>query len=622
MEDRNHSANPAETGKMDRRGAVLTGVAAFAGLATIHKATAQDNSDAGKDPARTIPKMNLEPGVKNFSKELADVPPFENFVDKAAPEPVPAFQRPETADLAWKEIAEAIGTSLGITEGNRLDAPLSHTFSALGRSIRNIGALKEDPNFYFLHVEPLVDQAADLLDRSIQERASYDAISEKALKLALELNEYKELDKIHQREESAGLYDVPHAESSARANAEQRNQGGMRMNKYLIKNMLDRYFSFEKFNSVANEYRKSAWLGGLVPYSWEGQRFGGYASHTYGSVTKEANDHMADAGWETALHSMGQQEIQARIQEETYESAELSSGELLHGLEAKAKWDNVNRSFQRQRTLVARKFQDLKAKAATSPDGILNYAKRLGGIRSRFEQDFKSAYSRLIAAEKGLRIVYGYNKPLPRDSSQIDFYDDVLFWTRDAIDWLVRFSRLEQTIVLPLEVRRLTGPDRWDEGCKNGVWTFEVSESAFPNMHHMRMRGVSVTVSKSGRGTAHDLYQVILKAPKASRFTHLHCDQVPVDQASLPPLVFGRVSEREDRREPDILGLSSWHNVSPVGLWTVEIPVELLQRHRKSERKESGPPGKRFPISTAGSSPGITGISVELHMSYRHSVTR
>jgi hypothetical protein len=58
-----------------------------------------------------------------------------------------------------------------------------------------------------LHVESLVDQSADLLDRASATRQRFDETSKQMFHLLLDLREYMQQDQVHRREEAAGSYD-------------------------------------------------------------------------------------------------------------------------------------------------------------------------------------------------------------------------------------------------------------------------------------------------------------------------------------------------------------------------------------------------------------------------------
>ena len=54
--------------------------------------------------------------------------------------------------------------------------------------------------FRFWHVEPLLDQAADLLDRGMRDRSTYDNLRSLYAKLLLDIMEFESTDAIHREE--------------------------------------------------------------------------------------------------------------------------------------------------------------------------------------------------------------------------------------------------------------------------------------------------------------------------------------------------------------------------------------------------------------------------------------
>src|SRR5262249_27192945 len=65
-----------------------------------------------------------------------------------------------------------------------------------------------EKRFVYLHVEPLLDQAADLLDRAASNRATYDQLASEMMTQILELKEALELEEIREQEEKDGAYSV------------------------------------------------------------------------------------------------------------------------------------------------------------------------------------------------------------------------------------------------------------------------------------------------------------------------------------------------------------------------------------------------------------------------------
>ena len=88
--------------------------------------------------------------------------------------------------------------------------------------------------------------------------------------------------------------------------------------------------------------------------------------------------------------------------------------------------------------------------------------------------------------------LYGYRQPFPVQSSGDQYDDDCLTWTRDAIQWLIRFSRLEQSAVVPVSLRTMLGKKAWSAGLKTGSWSVNLNLKDFQGMKHVRLRGISV----------------------------------------------------------------------------------------------------------------------------------
>lgn len=65
--------------------------------------------------------------------------------------------------------------------------------------------LPSDEEFNYLHVEPLLDQAADLLERCMAEKAQHDLLQIEKWKLERELDQLSRFNQIEERERQAGL---------------------------------------------------------------------------------------------------------------------------------------------------------------------------------------------------------------------------------------------------------------------------------------------------------------------------------------------------------------------------------------------------------------------------------
>ena len=538
----------------------------------------------------------------NFTKQAYQtekLPADELIKERITPSQIPIspvdFPRTDNAKKIWDEIGKAIKDELSISVKGTLDSTLKDNTLRVEKGFI-FTADKNDSEFSRFQVEPLIDQAADLLDRCLRERARWDDISEKAIKLWLELSEYYELDEIHQREEQSGIYDVDYIQSSSNSQAEQESHTRNEINMEYANKVLSKYFSLEAMNDVNGWNQLSSWLQGLVLYSFGEAGFNGYLEHTFNDIKRTPSDHFLTATFNQTVHALNTQRSSLIFQREVFGDLSAISELKATGAEARADWEEKNRNFRKERTLVSRRHQDLKAKAATDPDGVLNHVKRLGAIKKRFQSDFRDALARINVASVGIREIYGYDTPLPTAVGNVDYYDECLQWIRDAIQWLNRFSTREQSTIYPLSLRSLLGDDMWKQDY--GDWTIPVDKELFPYFCNVRLRGLAAEVKDNIRAKDRT-WQLYARPPVESKIEHIDGKIVSLDQSEIMPCVLGRVSYVGDQREPDIVGMTALHNSSPFGDWNIKI-------------LGATPPKKDRDIS------GLNDILIHLYISYRY----
>lgn len=532
-------------------------------LATSASASAQDKSATPSQPQTPTSPPAKDPGIQT-----------QDLAVKAG-----TFTRTGNELQAWNRTRSLIEGELKPTIDGSSSGALVPFSRRIESGFRSKGdALEEE--FSLLHVEPLIDQAADLLDRGLRDRAVWDDQAVKWLQLALELGEYKELDVIHADEEGAGLYDVPSKQSIAEYVAEDLNAKYQQVNENMVENLISTYLNVNEIYKVHNAAIKSAWLTGCLPYRFDGQVFAGYVQHSYAGVSKDVADHAYDAALDLSWHQLMVELGSQRLQKEVFDTLTEVSKRRLPGLKAKSDWDSLNANFMRRRTLVARKYQDIKSRAATEVDGLLNYQKRLVPLKERFHSDFNYALRRLTAVRQGLSIIFGYNEPFPSDANAIDYFDKCLQWTRSAVQWLIRFSRQDQSLVLPISLRTLLGDTVYKQQRETGLWEVVLDENLFPDLRHVRLRGITVFVE--GDDATNKLWQMTARPPLQSSFSHLSNKSVKIDQSQIPVCRLGRITGRDSRREPDVVGMSSLYNASPIGTWGVRVngsvPAEKLDK--------------------------------------------
>jgi hypothetical protein len=477
-----------------------------------------------------------------------------------------SFARSATASAAWTRVTQLIDTEM--PHGRGLEAPQSFYFDRIEKGFL-FAARSEDQDFIYLHVEPLLDQAADLLDRGIRERAQWDDLAAKAATLGLEIAEYKALDAIHTEEEKQGFYNNDWLEAQGEIDAAEATRSALVTAEQYQRSAVTGIQT--DYNAAYNANRKAAFVNGLVAYSFGDAPFKGYQNHTWDGVgytvsalSIQAAEVLSDYAYTQAYNSN---------QSQTY-----SLTATIEGIKRKQpytsainQWNYKNITFRKQRTIASRNIQDVKARAATDPDGLLNYAKRLPAIQKRFQADFRNALARLKSAEQGMIKLFGYDVALPTNAASISYFDDCLNWTRDAVHWLIRFARREQSTVVVVSLRQLVGLG-WVDALLDGKLEFSMNEDQFGGASCVRLRGVALHLVRAAKtAEPHRLMRARVHVPKTARVRRQDGTLIDIDQSELPPCHFGRLDARNAVRVPDIFGSASLHNASPLGDWMVEL---------------------------------------------------
>lgn len=527
----------------------------------------------------TKPTSIHTPTLKNREHQFTPLKPFarEELPKEPATEQINIVRDPREEQV-WRGIVAKMDASL-TSNGLLSGSPNSNLLQIESGFI--FAQQPNDTDFSYLHIEPLIDQASDLLDRGIRDRASYDDIASKWMLLVLELTEFAQLDAIHQQEEVAGYYDVP-AKQSYSDYLTEAYTGSARLSfSTELGQTYQVYFSNSAQVEQSNAVGESAWTVGCFSYGIAGEGAASYVN-AYAS---------APPGWPSPPPIVPQLSYDASMTQFYWRQysdsraqfaqwglasalASVSYDARQPGLLAKSNWDAQNATFLRMRTQAARQLEQIKGLAAFSADGVLNYAKRLTAIQKRFQQDFRDALARLIVVADGMQKVYGYTQPLPQVAAgtvpYIGYFDDCLLWARAAVQWLVRFSRQDQSLVLPISVRESIGDDAWKQGLERRAWELELGTNVFEHLLEVRLRGLSATVDAGAHHTA-SLWQLSVQPPKNGIVVHLDGTKVPLDQTRVPPCRLGRATSLGAAREPDVTGRSSLHNASPIGAWRVAV---------------------------------------------------
>jgi hypothetical protein len=246
-----------------------------------------------------------------------------------------------------------------------------------------------------------------------------------------------------------------------------------------------------------------------------------------------------------------------------------SSRERLAGLDARSNWDTVNAHFRALRTNVSRKYEDAKLAATVNQDGLLNYTKRMGPLRQRFENDVRQAIARAQAAKVGLKEIYGYEEAIPGADGD-DVLDTYLLWVRKAVNWVVTFTRMDQNYVRCISLRGLISAEEWNSGVASNHFSFPIKAELFPDQLYVRLRGIGCYVENRA-DSPNTLWHVTLVPPRKGKWLHFTGSDGELSQEQIPPCRLGRVSTSTASQPADVTGAAVLHNVSPLGQWNLSI---------------------------------------------------
>ena len=312
----------------------------------------------------------------------------------------------------------------------------------------------------------------------------------------------------------------------------------------------------------------------------------------------------------------------AAVAAQAYSSEAQSDAAQLRSTVARirAEYENCNIDFSRRRTESARRDNATKALWYTDPNGPYNYEERRASILKRFVADFQAAQARLVAIREGMKSIYGYDLPVADDP---DIYNKTLMDVRGALEWLARFSALEQNYVLPISVKCLTGGD-WTKGLRRdgraGAWEFPLPERLFPDQTHVRLRGLSACVDI---GSITDFFQLVVRAPQQGSVRLLDGSVQQLAQQQVPVARICRVRDRDCTEPRDVVGTLALHNVSPISFqasrWRLVVTTQMTPPNINDDPSKASPdPMTAF----GGSSKQLQDVILFLHVAVRSAPAR
>ncbi|WP_158822822.1 hypothetical protein [Granulicella sp. S156] len=464
-----------------------------------------------------------------------------------------------------------------------------HPATSIEESFR-FAPVDEDLTFRLQQAESLINSSADLLERALASRKEWNDLQGNAFSVGLSIQQYLELDAIHDDETAAGYYTHTAIEAAALADADSLSRDDVLEQYQELGQLVANYFDNSTIEEQSGTTQLQAWLSKLADYDNQWQNTNP-SSYTWNGKTDLASNLEQSAATTSSYHNLYLAQANLiNIQAATLRGG-VAVGAKSRASASKMNWEEVNIGFRQRRTEVARRLSEASIASYTQPGGALNYRERMKRLELLFHRDFRDALARLKVGVDGLSKLYGYDEPLPNEVTAAirgekvspGVYDLSLLWVRNAIAFLVKFGQVDQGYAHTISLKKLLGEDRFRAGRKPtpwASWTFEIPRELFPDQYYLRLRGVTLYVVPEGGllsgERSEGVWMGSIKAPDVSFCEHLKpktgaVERRDLDQRKTPSSMAGRISYRQSLRAPELIGGSNLYNISPFGVWTIRL---------------------------------------------------
>lgn len=225
--------------------------------------------------------------------------------------------------------------------------------------------------------------------------------------------------------------------------------------------------------------------------------------------------------------------------------------------------EGVPDTFLGLRTEAVRRKKELAA-----PGGPFALDEQRDLVLRRLCRDYEEAVNRVSVAEEGIRLIYGYDgDPNPLSSwadTLADSVTSLAIWTRNALEWLARYQRKEQSFTRAFSVRALMNRNAWGQ-LRHARDSFsvrlQVPMELFQGYGNCRLLGMSASLLGEAGSVP---WSALVRLPEAAWFVR-GGKKIEVDQSALPPLLLGRVENRRSVRRSEFCGMVSHQSASPIG---------------------------------------------------------
>jgi hypothetical protein len=362
--------------------------------------------------------------------------------------------------------------------------------------------------FRWWHVESLLNQAAELAEKCLEESQEYASLTRAATEMALDLSI-----------------------ESSQIDLESLRPG------YPERSMVTTQTRAQYFANASNAVVGARWHSELLYQLGEGAEQG------------RAGHIKAGQG----------------LNEKQAEEIGFQSDRTLSGYQST--WSEEDRAYIRRGFELRRAAFDERV-SHTAPGKAFGLAWQAELVFSRLSRSYADAYNRAFVASEGLRVIYGrQTERLPGEQPALEAISQLANWVRTEIEWLAAYAQLDQAFTCVMSLRGRIGEDAWDEideeeDLASVPVHFELPADLFSAHYNVRLRGLSASLVGKNAGVIP--WTIVVRLPEAAVFQRSNAS-TPVNQSSLPNCVIGRVENRLSTRMVELCGLISLMNASPIG---------------------------------------------------------
>jgi hypothetical protein len=256
-------------------------------------------------------------------------------------------------------------------------------------------------------------------------------------------------------------------------------------------------------------------------------------------------------------------------------------------------WGEQDVEFNKARLKAEGELLD-KREHLLGPGQPLDLGGQANLVLRRLTRDYEDALNRACVAEEGLNTIYapGFpERPIPADKLPLDeTVEHVAAWVRNAIEWIVAYQQLDQSFTRVVSLRAAVGEPQWTKvGAEDERVTLSVrlSDELFGAHDNVRLRAIGASLVGDVGVVP---WTCVVSAPAEAAYLRAGV-RFPVGQTDIPSCLLGRVENRDSRRPVEMCGAISLMNASPLGqatsggAWTVDIirPAGTRESFQKLE---------------------------------------